>query len=80
MRLPDLYDIQDRRIVEQPNMEAPHLIQHSSLAKADRYEHAIRAMPKDAQMRYARLLYTVETLAIILESARTGKPVLQWGE
>ena len=76
MKLPEMWDIQDRRRVEQPNMAAPHLIQHSSLAQADRMELAIRAMPRDAQERFMRALFTVETLAIILERARQGQPVI----
>ena len=77
MKLPEMWDIQDRRRVEQPDLTAPHLVQHSSLARADRMELAIRAMPRDAQERFMRALFTVETLAIIMESAMAGKPILR---
>jgi hypothetical protein len=76
MKLPELWDIQTRRKVEQPDMTKAHAIQHSSYSKADKYEIAIAAMPQEAQMRYARALYTYETLAIIIQSAMDGKPVL----
>jgi len=78
IKLPELYDIQDRRMVEQPDMTKAHAIQHSSYARADKMEIALAAMPKDAQMRYARAIYTLESLAIILEHARAGQPVLKW--
>lgn len=78
IKLPELWDIQDRRKVEQPNMTGPQLVRHSSYAAADRMEIALAAMPRDAQERYARAIYTLESLAIILEHARAGKPVLKW--
>ena len=76
IKLPELWDIQDRRKVEQPNMTGPQLVKHSSYAAADRMEIAIAAMPPDAQARFGRALFTLETLAIILERARKGQPVI----
>jgi len=76
IKLPELWDIQDRRKVEQPDMTKAHAIQHSSYSRADKFEIAIAAMPKDAQARFGRALFTLETLAIILERARKGQPVL----
>lgn len=76
MKLPEMWDIQDRRKVEQPDLTAPHLIQHSSLAMADRMELAMCALPRDAQERFMRALFTVETLAIIMDRARKGQPFI----
>lgn len=76
IKLPELWDIQDRRKVEQPDMTKAHAIQHSSYSRADKFEIAIAAMPKDAQERFARALFTLETIAIILERARNGQPVI----
>lgn len=76
IKLPELWDIQDRRKVEQPDMTKAHAIQHSSYSRADKFEIAIAAMPKDAQERFGRALFTLETIAIILERARKGQPVL----
>lgn len=78
IKLPELYDIQDRRKVEQPDMTKAHAIQHSSYARADKMEIALAAMPPDAKARFMRAVYTVETLTIILEHARAGQPVLKW--
>lgn len=76
IKLPELWDIQDRRKVEQPDMTRAHAIQHSSYSRADKFEIAIAAMPPDAQARFGRALFTLETLAIILERARRGEPVI----
>jgi hypothetical protein len=76
IKLPELWDIQDRRKVEQPDMTKAHAIQHSSYSRADKFEIAIAAMPQDAQARFGRALFTLETLAIILERARKGQPVI----
>jgi hypothetical protein len=70
-KLPELWDIQDKCRVEQPDMTKMPLIQHSSYAgETSMYKLAVMAMGPDALNRYSRALYTVETLVYLIQAAK----------
>lgn len=66
-KLPELWDVKDRKPVEQPDMTVNHIVAQSSHAGISRFEAAIRSMPPDAAARYARALHTAESILYYAE-------------
>jgi len=65
----EYWDIETKSRVELPNPTSPHLVQHSSYAGASKLEIAIMAMPVEAREKYARFLYTIESIMLYSDEA-----------
>lgn len=74
--MPEMWDVQDRCVVQHPNVDGPQLVRHSSQAAADRLDLALASMRPEAQERLARLLQAAQLIKYLREQARLGDPVL----
>lgn len=79
LKMPEVWDIQDRCKVQQPDINAPSLVRHSTMAMADRFDLAVAAMPPEAQERLARAVYTLQTIIMMQKYAAAQKPAVTLG-
>jgi len=69
-KLPETWDIQDRCKVEQPDMTKVPLVKHSSQVSMSKTELALTTMRPEALERFARAMYTAESILIWREKAK----------
>lgn len=74
-KLPELWDVVDRCPIPQPNFDNP-LVTNSSHLGMNAIQIAVSKMPPAEKERFLGAVATVETIMLMQDFAKQGKPFL----